>query len=338
MILFPQGLQYIVSLMACFHANIVAIPIPVSDTAQQAQLVDKIMSIAKDAQATWLITNTYHKQYLQANKALHLLAVLDIEALMINEPAAIEERQQSPEDTALLLYTSGSTAQPKGAVISHRSLMSQVQQGALQWAVDQDSCIVSWIPQSHNFGLHFGVLVPLLKGASSIILSPGSFVSKPKDWFYYIDQYRASHIAAPNFAFDYCCSMLDITSVEAFSLTSLKVIISGGEANRKETYDSFTHKFRRIGLEEDIFCPHYGLSEMGAVTTKISGIPLRYLALDISSLAHNKIKYSTQKSSSRTVVSCGEVRPGVRLAIVNPVTAVSCSTEDSGLQEVGKFG
>ncbi|NOX92974.1 MAG: AMP-binding protein, partial [Gammaproteobacteria bacterium] len=330
LIVFPQGLEYIYSLLACFHANVIAIPVPVTDTTQTEILIDKITAILKDCQVTVLLTNSDTKKNLEENQALRLMTILDIDFLAQDEIEVSKEREKDPNDVALLFYTSGSTSRPKGVVVSHESLMSQTQMAAVQWAVEKDSCVVSWMPQFHNFGLHLGVLAPLLKGASSIILPPGSFINSPEDWFQYIDRYQATHIAAPNFAFDYCCSLIDISSVEKFSLKSLKAIISGGEANRKETHDNFMHKFRCLGLEENVFCPHYGLSEIGSVTTKLPGEPLRYFSLDIPGLTQHKIKRSVPGNSSKQVASCGALGEGLELKIVNPDTGAACSAEDVG--------
>ncbi|HHI94664.1 MAG TPA: polyketide synthase PksJ, partial [Gammaproteobacteria bacterium] len=330
LIVFPQGLEYIYGLLSCFHANVIAIPVPVTDTTQIGILTDKITSLLKDCQATVLLTNTETRRSLEDSPVLHSVTMLDIDSLAQSETKEGREREKTPDDIALLFYTSGSTSQPKGVIVSHGSLMSQAKTAAGQWAVEQNSCIVSWMPQFHNFGLHLGVLAPLLKGASSVILPPGSFINSPGDWFGYVDQYQATHIAAPNFAFDYCCSLIDLSSVGDVSLKSLKAIISGGEANRKETHDNFMRKFRCLGLGENIFCPHYGLSEIGSVTTKSPGAPLRYLSLDIASLTQHKVKYSTSENNSKQVASCGALGEGLELRIADPDTGVICSAEDIG--------
>jgi len=260
LLLLPQGLDYIYSLMTCFYANVIAIPLPFTDLSQGEDIVERINLIIKDSKTACIITDTYFKEFIKNKQAFSSVSIIDINELDQSDSAINEARSQAPEDIALLLYTSGSTSQPKGVMVSHSNLMSQAFIGATQWGINPESCIVSWMPQFHNFGLHFNILAPLLKGASSIILSPSSFIKNPEDWFRTIDQYQATHTAAPNFAFDYCYSSIDITSIKDSSMHSLQAIICGGEPVRKETCENFISKYQGLGLEKNVFCPHYGLS------------------------------------------------------------------------------
>lgn len=139
--------------------------------------------------------------------------------------------------------------------------------GAEQWGMTPESCIVSWMPQFHNFGLFFNIMSPLLIGATSVILPPDNFVKTPRIWLEMIAGYQATHTAAPNFAFEYLCSAIEVEAVSDLSLGSLEAIVCGGEPIRKENYESFIGKFQELGLKETVFCPHYGMSEIGSVTT-----------------------------------------------------------------------
>jgi acyl-CoA synthetase (AMP-forming)/AMP-acid ligase II/acyl carrier protein len=330
LLLLPQGLEYIYSLMACLFSNVIAIPVPITDSSQREQITEKINPILKDSHAEYIITDTYFKEFLKTQQAFNTVPMLDINELAQEDWTIKEARSQEPEDIALMLYTSGSTSQPKGVMISHSNLLSQALLGATQWGMNQDSCIFSWMPQFHNFGLNFNILAPLLKGASSIIISPSSFIKNPEVWFKTIHQYRATHTAAPNFAFDYYCSSIDLNSIKVLSLHSLQAIICGGEPVRKETYENFTGKFQSMGLARNVFCPHYGLSEMGSVTTKKPGHPLRFLSLDIPSLEQGKIKYADQKNKSRIAISCGEIGEAVKILIVHPEECEPCAPEEVG--------
>jgi len=330
-VLFPQGLDYIYSMIACWHTNVVSIPAPIAHTQLAEQDIEKIIFLLRESEATYIITNTCFKDFLKEKQVFDKIRILNVDELSSTTLEEDMERVHSSEDTALLLYTSGSTSQPKGIVISHSNLMLRAASAATQWEIKENSCIVSWMPQFHSFGLLMNILVPLVKGASSIIMKPDIFLKNPQDWLRMIDKYDATHTAAPNFAFDYCCSYIDINSVKEISLRSLKAVICGGEPVCKETYESFTEKFKELGLEKNVFCPHYGLSEI-VVATKKPGRQLNFLSLDISSLEHGEIKHvkGKGKSKSKLVASCGELGEGMRAMTVNPENGKLCKPDEVG--------
>lgn len=328
-VLFPQGLDYIYSMISCWYANVVTIPAPVAHSSLKEQDIEKIILTLKESETECIITNTFFKDFLKEKQAFHKVRILSVDELAKAESLKTMERAHLACDAALLLYTSGSTSQPKGIVISHENLMQRAAYSAAQWEVKKDSCIVSWMPQFHSFGLLINMLVPLLKGASSVILNPDIFLKNPQNWFEMIGKYGATHTAAPNFAFDYCNSYIDINSVKKISLHSLKAIICGGEPVRKETYENFIDKFKVLGLNKKMFCPHYGLSEM-VVTTKKPGKLPRYLSLDISCLERGEIKYTRSKKRSKLVVSCGELGEGIRALSVNPENCKQCKSNEVG--------
>jgi polyketide synthase PksN len=329
-LLLPQGMDYVCALMACFYANVTAIPTSIISPDQKEQISEKISPVLNNSQAACIITDSYFQEYLPNNGAFSSVLLLNIDEPASVDSPRLEVRTHSPEDLALLLYTSGSTSQPKGVMLTYRNLFAQALTGADQWGINQASQIVSWMPQFHNFGLHFGILAPLLQGASSVILSPGSFLKEPESWLKTINQYQATHTAAPNFAFDYLCSSIDTASVPEISLRSLQAIVCGGEPVRKETSENFFRQFQAWGLGQNVFCPHFGLSEVGSVTTKSADQPIRFLSLDIPSLEKGKIKFTNRKKKSKSVTSCGEIGAGTEVLIVHPETGAPCSAEEIG--------
>ncbi len=329
--LFPQGLDYICSLYACMYANLVAVPIPIADLSQKELVIEKTAPICKDSQAECIITDSGTKALLKENESFKNIDILDIGELSKGTVSLKSRaRAQKTSDTAILLYTSGSTSQPKGAMLSLGALLSQASKGAAQWEIDQNSRIVSWMPQFHSFGLVFNILAPLLQGAYSVILPTSSFVRNPEFWFRRIDEYKATHSGAPNFAFDLCCTAIDINDVKELSLTSLKAVICGGEPVNRATFESFSSKFKALGFKKNSFCSHYGMSEIGSVTTKKPGTFLRFLSIDIESLTMGKVKISSKKDKCKPVTSCGELISNDSVLIVKPDNMQLCSADEIG--------
>ncbi|PSA96654.1 hypothetical protein C6370_04790 [Bacillus atrophaeus] len=329
-LILPQGLEYICSILACFHSNVTAIPTSIVSIMNGTELTSKIKPILSDSNAKCIITNTVFKKLLEDDSEFSnkLLINVDISEELISNN--LEPRKRHSEDIAIILYTSGSTAQPKGVMLTHKNVMHQAMTGAEQWEITQESRIVSWMPQFHNFGLFFNIMAPLLKGSSSVILPSDNFVKTPHMWLEMIDHYQATHTAAPNFAFEYCCSAIKVEEVSYLSLSSLETIVCGGEPIQKENYEDFFGKFQMLGLKSNIFCPHYGMSEMGSVTTLRSGHPIRYLALDIPSLEKGKIEQSKHSRKTKSVVSCGEISKDVQIVCVNQETNQPCSPNEVG--------
>ncbi|MDQ0497108.1 non-ribosomal peptide synthetase, partial [Paenibacillus brasilensis] len=330
LLVFPQGLEYISSMLACFYTNIVAIPTPITDSEPDEKIIEKMMPIYKDSQAVCIITNTDFKAFFQTRPEFRSIRILNIDEISQEDAVGVDIRMRmpAPEDVALLMYTSGSTSLPKGVIVSHKCLMNQAK--AEQWRIDRNSRVVSWMPQFHAFGLHNNILVPLLNGASSVILPPEGFAKNPEHWIQMIDKYQATHTAAPNFAFDYCCSTLDIASIKEYSLHHLQAIICAGEPIRKETYENFIDAFRTLGLQEDIFCPLLGLSELCPVASIKPGQSMRFLNLDIPSLEQRRVQYTDEKNKSKSVVSCGEIEDPTQIRIVHPESHTLCSPEEIG--------
>lgn len=330
LIIMPQGLEYIYSLLACFYANVVAVPIPVSDVLRSDEVIDKVTSILKDSQAKCIITDTYTREFLKAQAGFNSIEILNALDLAPIDAADCQERPQLPDDTAILLYTSGSTSQPKGVMISHYNLKVRAFVSANQWQMNQDSCIVTWLPQYHSFAQDLNIFSPLLKGATSVIQTPGNFVKNPQDWLMAIGRYNATHTGAPNFAFDYCCNSIDANTLMGISLESLQFILSGGEPIHTQSCENFYNKFQSLGLKRDVFAPIYGLSEMGTVVTKTPGKPMQTLSLDVSSLQQGKVKISDSKDKAKSLTSCGEIGTEVEIQIVHPENHTPCSAEEVG--------
>lgn len=331
-LMLPQGLEFVVSLLSCFHANIIAIPIDTSKITDADTFSEKVDGIIEDSEAKCMITNTEYVAYMKQDVCCKNMQLVDIDE--INEWGNEQDkaREHELDDIAVLLYTSGSSAKPKGVKLSHMNVLYQAIGGSTQCEITEDSRIVSWMPQFHSFGLVFNILAPLYHGAASILFAPDSFISEPSLWIRLLDKYHATHTAASNFAFDYCCSEITIDEVKEMDLSSIRGIFCGGEAVRKETVENFVHKFKSIGLKENIFCPLYGMSESGPAATLKPGENIYSLALDLPNLANGKVKVlgDNWKGKYKTVVSCGKVRGEFEVVCVNLDTMQRCKADEVG--------
>lgn len=326
-VLFPQGLDYIYSLLACWYANLVAIPIPLGDLTQTDKLIETLDRIIADSQTNCILTNTEISQQLKASSNLVNVHVLDIDQLSLSDQKTKKERPKLPDELAILLYSSGSNSQPKGVQISYQSLMSQINIGVEQWEINSDSRITSWMPQFHSFGLVFSILAPLSQGAFSVIFNAKYFLQQPNLWFERILQYEATHTAAPNFALDFCVNKVDIDAFKSLGQTpliSLKALVCGGEPFNHDSYVNFNERFECLGLNPNAVICCYGLSEVCSVVSGNLNGKERFMSLDIESLEQNKVKPTNQVNKIKTVAGCGKITGDMSVVIVEKGTLNPC--------------
>ncbi len=326
----PCGIDYVAALLACWRANITAVPAPATDVASPKALAAKLPSLLQSSRASCVLATGELAEYLAAQPGLRHVNVCDVRELQVSGGPAIAPRPRRPGDLGMLLYTSGSTAQPKGVMLTHENLAAQANTAARQWEIGPDSCIVSWAPLFHSFGLIVGIMAPLSRGASCMLMPPGGFVRNPAHWFRCLHEHHATHTGAPNFALDLCCSVVDLDSVMDFSLRRLKAVICGGEPIRRSTWEAFVQKFKSIGFSPEVFCPNYGLSETGSISFSSIGKAPRFLALDPEAMRQRLVRAASQESSAKIITGCGDVAPEMQAVIVHPDTGELCAEDVIG--------
>lgn len=328
LLLFPQSPGFSSALLACWHANVIAVPAPITDVLQFAQKQEAIRLLLTSSGARYILTNGAFEGSLDEFVRQTDTRVLNADLLACESRPQGSPRPATPSDLALLLYTSGSTAQPKGVMLSHSAIYHTAT--SRQWGVSDSSCIVSWLPQFHAFGISFGTLVPLAHGALSVIYPPEQFIGSPHTWFELIDRYRATHTGTPNFAFDYCCSSIDDAATAGLSLASLQSLVCAGDIIRKDAYEAFARRFAHLGLRPDALTPNYGLSEAGPITVKKRGTPPRFLALDERVLRQQRVASAVPGADTRYLVSNGDIAEDTRILIVDGATGVPCPPDRIG--------
>src|SRR6185295_2207585 len=187
-------------------------------------------------------------------------------------PDALAERWQEPaigaDTLAMLQYTSGSTSQPKGVMLSHANLVANVHAIHQAFGVQHEDSSVFWLPMYHDMGLVGGVLVPLFAGATNISISPATFLQSPITWLAAISQYRATISGGPNFAYDLCIRKVTDEQRATLDLSSWALAFVGAEPIEPGTLERFAAAFAPCGFRPGAFYPCYGLAE---ATLMVSG-------------------------------------------------------------------
>ncbi|HJN45856.1 MAG: AMP-binding protein [Vicinamibacterales bacterium] len=225
------------------------------------------------------------------------------------------------EDPALIQYTSGSTGQPKGVLLTHANLLANIRAIGDGLDISRDDIGVSWLPLYHDMGLIGAWLGTLYFGVPVAILSPLAFLSRPARWLWTIHAHRATLSVAPNFAFDLCVNKVSDAEIEGLDLSSLRVVLNGSEAVLPETLTRFAERFAAAGFRPDAMRPVYGLAECSvglAVTPRRHPARVDRVARGFQLTGQ---AVPSDDTDALSFVSCGVPLPRHEIRTVDPTGA-----------------
>lgn len=333
LLLYPPGLEFIAAFFGCLLAGVVAVPIY---PPRANQSISRLLAIAKDAEATFALTTTSvfanSQHWLGEISDLAQLQWLTTDGINPNMASSWQQPMIHPQTLALLQYTSGSTATPKGVMVTHSNLLSNCADLDLGWNHTAESTIVTWLPTFHDMGLIYGVIEPLYKGCACYMMPPVAFLSKPARWLQAISTYKATHTGAPNFAYDLCVRKITPEQKANLNLSSWRMALNGAEPVRADVLQRFAATFKPCGFDLTVFCPGYGLAE---ATLKVAAVRQQdtpvFLQVDADALAQNRVVEATPNHKNiQTLVGCGYSEIDTEIAIAHPETFTQCQDLEVG--------
>ncbi len=322
LLLYPPGLEFLVAFFGCLYARVVAVP---AYPPRPNRPMGRMMSIVDDARPAAVLTCAP----LRADSARWAAGIpgLDgVEVLYSDEEGGSHGDWIDPGATgdtlAFLQYTSGSTAAPKGVMITHGNLLANSACIRAVFGSAPGERGVFWLPLFHDMGLIGGVIQTLYCGGASTLLSPVSFLQRPLRWLEAIGRTGATISGAPNFAYDLCVETTTPEQRAALDLGRWRVAFNGAEPIRAETLERFAEAFAPAGFRPEAFLPCYGLAE---ATLLVSGDPTgrRPSVLSIDSEALGRGEVAASSGRSARVVSSGRPADGHVVAIVDPATGLA---------------
>jgi amino acid adenylation domain-containing protein len=332
LLLYPPGLDFIAAFFGCLYAGVVAVPAyPPRPRRDQPRL----RAIVLDARPRVGLTTSPLLAGIgevlvrePALAGLHWLAC-DGQSRHAGGPDGID-RPADPAAPAFLQYTSGSTALPKGVVVSHANLLHNERTIHAAFGLDESSVVVGWLPLYHDMGLIGTVLQPLYCGGRCVLMAPAAFLQRPRRWLEAISRYRGTTSGGPNFAYELCVRKIAPAEREGLDLASWTVAFNGAEPVRADTLERFAAAFAPSGFARRAFYPCYGLAEATLfVSGGRPGEGARTAAVSAAALARHEAVADAGEGALR-LVSSGRPAAGQRLLIVDPESRAVCPPDRVG--------
>jgi acyl-CoA synthetase (AMP-forming)/AMP-acid ligase II len=325
LLIFQPGLEFVTAFLGCLYAGIVAVP--VYPPRPHRSSFERVSAIARDCGAAVVLTTAPLLQKLRAswpNGWEWNSRAIATDIIGGGDASSWPRARPASDDVAFLQYTSGTTGNPKGVVITHGNLVANLEVIHRAMRSSEASRGVTWLPPYHDMGLIGGILQPAYAGFPVTLLSPADFVQKPLRWLEAVAQYRATISGGPNFAYELVVRKTSPEQRAALDLSSWEVAFTGAEPVRAETVDRFIEAFACAKLRPTSVFPCYGMAE---ATLMITGGPYgtraRHIVVDSDAVEKECRIAAVSGGSSRTIVSCGKPWNGTEVVIVDPKTSTS---------------
>ena len=282
MLVYPPSIDFTIAFLACLKAGLVAVPvfppnparrdtlhmfakITESSGAKHALTNIEYNHLKKLAGAKDALTNRFHKRPLGGTWPESLEWITTDNKTGSKNSSSSGGLPPSPKakNVAFLQYTSGSTSEPKGVMITHGNLAHNLTIITNELKADASTVVVSWLPQYHDMGLIGSYLGILYCRGSGYYMSPLSFLQRPMLWMEAVSKHKGTHLQAPNFAFKLTSRKFQASNYvnKPLDLSSVRHIINAAEPVDKEGMDVFYKAFKPFGLPDGVIFPTYGLAE-----------------------------------------------------------------------------
>ena len=262
-LMLPTGADYFLGFFGILLAG--GVPVPIYPPVRPSQLEEHLRRHARllsNAQTVALITVPEAKLVArllqsQVEELRHVVTVADLQGPSATwNPVPVRAT-----DLAFLQYTSGSTGDPKGVMLSHANLLANLRAMGRHLAASSDDVFVSWLPLYHDMGLIGACLGTLYHAFPLVVMSPLSFLARPVRWLRAIHRHRGTLSAAPNFAYELCWRGIQDHELEGLDLSSWRMAANGAEPVSPTTVERFIARFGRYGFRPEAMAPVYGLAE-----------------------------------------------------------------------------
>jgi glutamate-1-semialdehyde-2,1-aminomutase len=325
LLLHPPGPHYIAAFFGCLLGQTVAVPAYPPSASRSARTLHRLAAIADAARIDAVLTT--EEVYSQAKNLLNGAGLLGQAKWICSDLAPVSDQLDTHwltppavDSIAYLQFTSGSTSEPKGVMVSNGNVIANSRVIYQKFGTSERTQAVSWLPPYHDMGLVGSIIQPLYAGGSMTLMSPLDFLKRPMRWLEAISAFRAAISGGPDFAYDLCARKAPRTS-ERLDLSCWRLAFTGAEPVRAETMSRFIEVFEPYGFERRVFYPCYGLAE---ATLLVTGGERETLVaestIDRTALAKGLVAAGADDNSLRSI-SCGTPADEHVVLVVDPASA-----------------
>lgn len=316
LLMFPQGIDFLTAFFGCTYAGMIAVPIaPPANPAQWPRFQTIADASGAEVGLTTRAQLAVVMRRHDGRPELDRVSWHTIDDRLADARPEWIDRPIDADTVAYLQYTSGSTADPKGVIVTHANVIANLAYLDACCRHHPDSVGVSWLPHVHDMGLVYGILSPMFGGYQSLLMSPLTFAKRPMAWLEAMSRHRATHTAAPNFAYDHCAVKCASRSLGGLDLSSLVFVANGAEAVRWNTMERFARTCAPCGFRFRAFRPAYGLAEATLMVTVTD---------------EEGPSVARTRAQPHDTVACGRARCGTIVAIVDPDRATRVPDGEMG--------
>lgn len=293
----------------------IPVPLQTADFQRGGEWGARLAAIQKVTGATTLIGNETSLRRAKALPFTRLLSALECGGYQAHEGPVFPVESDDP---CMIQFSSGSTQEPKGVVLSHANILANLGQIERGMAANPADVGCSWLPFYHDMGWIGGVLSPLYTAYPVHLLSPIDFLAEPFGWLKLIEKVRATLMIGPDFAYRLCVRKITREEAASLDLSRIRLALSGGEPVSAQTLRAFAAHFKSAGFSESALFPVYGLAENSlAVTFPRLGRPFSSIDVDFNALSTGLIEPAREHRNSVELVSCGVPLYDIQLKIVD---------------------
>jgi 1-acyl-sn-glycerol-3-phosphate acyltransferase len=320
-VMLPTSLEYFHTLHGVLLAGAVPVPIyPPHRPSQIEEHVRRQVKILANAETRLLVTVEAADRLRSVLEGLvPTLGEVVTHAQLVSREGACVQVPAAGDDVALLQYTSGSTGDPKGVVLTHANLLASVRtMGAAIHATSTD-VFVSWLPLYHDMGLIGACLATLYHGTLLVLMSPVRFLTRPVRWLRAIQQYGGTLSAGPNFAYEICATRIDERDLAGLDLSTWRVAFNGAEPVNPGTLQRFADRFEPCGFRAESMLPVYGLAEssLGLAFPPLGRLPKVDRVARDALVRWRRADAASEDDAALAFVCCGHALPGHELRVVD---------------------
>lgn len=321
-IILPTGMDYFFSFFGVLLAG--GVPVPLYPPVRPTQIEEHLRrhrGILRNAGVKILLTVSEVKPVARLLKLQvdTLTAVVTVEE-MLRQESEFAPIPVQPEDTAFLQYTSGSTGDPKGVVLTHANLLANIRAMGKVTQVTTKDVFVSWLPLYHDMGLIGAWLGSLYFGCRLVIMPPLSFLAHPERWLWAIHKYRGTMAASPNFGYELCCRRINDNDIAGLDLGSWRLAFNGAEPVTPAVITHFCARFKAYGFLPEAMAPVYGLAEssVGLAFPPPGRKPvIDRIARESFVRTGRAVPLVDKDMDALEFVACGQPLPGHQIRIVD---------------------